>query len=310
MIVVVGEALVDIVDRGTGEPPDEQVGGGPLNIAVGLARLEQPALLVTQLGDDERGSRIAARLADDEVELVAAPTASGRTSTATAHLDADGAASYTFDLAWTLGHQELPGCDALHVGSLGTALDPGRSSVVDLVDQAWGRGVFVSFDPNLRPAFLDSAEAAWRDVVSVADRATLVKMSDEDAALMQPGADPADIARDLLEGERTELVVVTHGARGAAGYAAGVEVWVDAPQVDTVDTVGAGDSFMAALLVILSTDGALDTFGAGSMPTDEEALRRLLAGAATAAAVTCSRRGADPPTRTELPDDWPDRPTD
>ncbi|RLV50785.1 carbohydrate kinase [Nocardioides mangrovicus] len=304
MIVVVGESLVDIVDRQDGQEPDEQVGGGPLNIAVGLARLDQPALLITQTARDARGERIQQRLHDNEVEVVVAPTASGRTSTATALVDASGAASYDFDLEWTLPHQELPDCDALHVGSLGTALDPGRTSVLDLVEQAYGRGTFLSFDPNLRPAFTDSAEAAWRDVESIADRATLVKMSDEDVALMQPGADPADIARILLQGERTELVVVTHGAGGAVGYAEGIEVGVPTPQVDVADTVGAGDSFMSALLAILADDGALSTYG-GGLPADEAGLHRLLTGAATAAAVTCSRRGADPPRRSELPDGWP-----
>jgi fructokinase len=309
MIVVVGESLIDIVERGQGGRPDERVGGGPLNISVGIARLDQPAMLVTQYADDERGARILAHLQASDVEVVSASTESGRTSTATARLDDSGAASYAFDLEWTLPHQELPACDALHVGSLGTTLEPGRGSVLDLVDQAWGHDVFISFDPNLRQAFLEDADQAWRDVEALADHATLVRMSDEDVALMQPGADPADIARVLLSGESTRLVVVTHGARGAAGYLDGPdgvsEVWVDAPVVDTVDTVGAGDSFMAALLAILAEDGALGTYGDGAMPGDEAGVRRLLAGAAAAAAITCSRPGADPPTRRDLQRGWP-----
>lgn len=305
MIVVVGESLIDIVLDGSGGAPSEEVGGGPLNIAVGLARLDVPAMLITQTGDDAHGRRILARLAENDVEVVSAPTSTGRTNTATAHLDASGAASYDFDLEWTLRHQDLPHCDALHVGSLGTALDPGRDSVLDLVDRAWGRDVFISFDPNLRRQFLGDPEQVWSDVSSLGERAALVKLSDEDIELMHPGADPADIARSLLSGERTELVVVTHGAEGAAGYTDGAEARVPAPRVDTVDTVGAGDSFMSALLAIMHEDGALASYGEGSMPTDEAALTRLLSGAATAAAITCSRRGANPPSRPELPDDWP-----
>ena len=305
MIVVVGESLVDIVLGPDGEPRSEHVGGGPLNIAVGIARLEEPALLITQVGADERGERVVAHLEADEVEVVTVPTEHGRTSTATATLDDDGAATYTFDLAWTLPHQELPACDALHVGSIGTSLDPGRASVVDLVDQAWGRDVFVSFDPNLRPAFMESPDSAWSDLLAVAERATLVKMSEDDVALVQPGADPADIARVLLEGERTELVVITHGSRGASGYAPEAEVFVEGVWVDTVDTVGAGDSFMAALLVALSGDGALTSYGEGKVPDDEAGLRRLLTGAVQAAAITCSRRGANPPRLAELPEHWP-----
>jgi fructokinase len=305
VIVVVGESLIDIVVTNDAGEPSEQVGGGPLNIAVGLARLEQPALLITQTGEDAYAERILARLRDNGVEVVSAPTKTGRSNTATAHLDAGGAASYDFDLEWTLPHQELPPCDALHVGSLGTALEPGRDSVLDLVDRAWGRDVFISFDPNLRPQFLGDPEQVWRDVESLAERAALVKLSDEDIELMHPGADPAAVGRSLLSGERTELVVVTHGAQGAAGYVAGAEARVPAPRVDAIDTVGAGDSFMSALLAILHDDGALGAYGEGGMPTDEAALVRLLSGAATAAAVTCSRRGADPPSRQELPEGWP-----
>ncbi|GGF54313.1 ribokinase [Marmoricola endophyticus] len=305
MIVVVGESLVDVVLGEDGRPSSEHVGGGPLNIAVGIARLEEPSLLVTQVGDDDRGERVLAHLAADEVEVVGVPTHDGRTSTATATLHGDGSATYSFDLGWTLPHQELPPCDALHVGSLGASLDPGRASVVDLVDQAYGRDTLVSFDPNLRPAFLDSPEAAWADLLTLADRCTLVKLSDDDVDLVQPGADHGDIARVLLQGERTELVVVTHGADGATGYAGGLEVRVPGLEVDTVDTVGAGDSFMAALLVALSQAGALSSYGEGAMPRDETALRRLLSAAATAAAITCSRRGADPPRRADLPEDWP-----
>lgn len=305
MIVVVGESLIDIVLTSGADKPSEQVGGGPLNIAVGLARLDQTTMLITQTGGDAFGERILGRLRDNEVEVVSSPTSSGRSNTATAHLDPLGGASYDFDLEWTLPHQELPHCDALHVGSLGAALDPGRDSVLDLVDRAWGRDVFISFDPNLREQFLGDPEQVWRDVESLAERAALVKLSDEDIELMHPGAEPADIARSLLSGDRTELVVVTHGAQGAAAYVDGIEAWVDAPRVDTVDTVGAGDSFMSALLAILHDDDALGSYGEGAMPTDEAALIRLLSGAATAAAITCSRRGADPPTRQELPAGWP-----
>jgi fructokinase len=306
VIVVVGEALIDIVE-GEGGKHEELVGGGPLNIAVGLSRLDHPALLITQTGHDAYGEEIAAYLHGNDVELITGPTTTRRTNTATATLAADGSATYAFDLEWTLQHQTLPACDVLHVGSLGTALEPGSHTVSDLVEQAYARDVFVSFDPNLRAQFLGDPEQAWGDVQSLADRAGLVKMSDEDVALLHPGADPADIARSLLGGDRTELVVVTHGAQGAAAYTSRAEARVDAPKVTTVDTVGAGDSFMSALLAILLDDGSLESYGEG-LPHDEAALERLLRGAAQAAAVTCSRRGANPPTRAELPDGWPGSP--
>lgn len=297
MITIVGESLIDVV--GT----DEHVGGGPLNIAVGCARLEQPALLITQTGHDERGAAIRQHLARNEVDFLDLPTRSGRTSRATARLDDDGRADYDFDLEWTLPGQQLPVCDALHVGSLGTVLEPGRDSVLDLTEQARDRDVFCSYDPNLRRQFLDDPQRTWRDVESLADRATVVKLSNEDVALVQEGADPADIARALLSGERTELVVVTYGPRGAVGYTEDLTVSALAPAVTVVDTVGAGDSFMAALLVALGEAGAFSTYGPGYR--DEATLRRLLGAATLAAAVTCSRRGADPPRRADLPPEWP-----
>lgn len=301
MFVVIGEALIDIVE--SGGTRSDAVGGGPLNVAVGLSRLDQPAALITQIGNDDYAKLIAAHLAASDVELVASPTSTGRTNTAVAHIDAQGVASYSFDVEWTLPHQELPACDAMYVGSLGTTLEPGRNTVVDLVEQAWQRDVFVAFDPNLRAQFLTDAAQTWSDLESLAERCNLVKLSSEDISLVHPGADPGDIARTLL-GSSTELVVVTDGEHGSWAYTANASAHVPTPQVDVVDTVGAGDSFMAALLAELADRGALNTSG-GGIPTDEASLTELISGAATAAAITCSRRGADPPHRNELPDGWP-----
>ncbi len=303
MIVVVGESLIDIVmDAGK---PKEFVGGGPLNIAVGLARLDQSALLITQTGHDDHADLIFEYLHDNEVAVVASPTTSGRTNTAKATLDGNGVADYDFDLEWTLPHQELPRCDVLHVGSLGTVLEPGRASVLDLVDQAWGRDVVVSFDPNLRAQFLGSPEQAWRDIEAIGERATVIKMSSDDVDLVHPGANPADIARALLEGERTEMVVITHGPDGAFAYLdGGLEVHAPAPSIRLVDTVGAGDSFMSAMLAILMDKEALTSYGPG-LPSTAAGVREVISGAATAAAITCSRPGADPPWRKDLPRHWP-----
>lgn len=297
MITVVGEALLDVFTA-----DGEAVGGSPLNVAVALARLETPAYLVTQVGKDDRGTRVLDHLAASGVEALALPAE--RTATATVTVDPAGVPAYDFDVAWTLPSLDLPACDALHVGSLGTLLEPGRESVLDLVEQAWQRDVFVSYDPNLRPEFLDDPDQVWRDVEALAARSCLVKLSDEDARLLHPDADPGDIARSLLGSGRTELVLLTRGAEGATAYAAGGEVSLPTPSATVVDTVGAGDTFMAAVLAILFADGALGSHGPG-LPTDEAGLTRLLRGAAAAAAITCSRAGAEPPYRSELPDSWP-----
>ncbi|MCZ4498444.1 MAG: PfkB domain protein [Marmoricola sp.] len=305
MIVVVGESLVDLGTGPDGEPV-ESVGGSPLNVAVALGRLEVPTLLITELGQDPRAEDVTAYVLASEIELDASPAPSGRTSVAVVHLDDDGQAMYELDLAWELPHTELPDCDALHVGSLGTVLEPGRMSVLDLVEQAWARDVFVSYDPNVRAGHLTDHDhdQAWLDIESLAGRAHLVKLSEQDIELLHPGADPDDIARSLLTGDRTELVVLTRGADGATAFSDGLTVDVPAPAVEVVDTVGAGDAFTAALLAVLLESNAFGNY-AGGLPHEAETLERLLGAAAEVAAVSCARRGAAAPLRSELRPDWP-----
>jgi fructokinase len=301
MVVVVGESLVDIVEDP--DDPRETVGGSPFNVATTLAGLDAPAMLITEVGRDERGTWIVEKVEASGAELIAAPSATGRTATATVTL-VDGEASYDFDIGWTLPHQELPACDALHVGSLGTVLEPGRTSVLDLVEQAWARDVFVSYDPNVRAPLVADPTQAWLDVESLAARAHLVKLSDQDVAILHPGADAEDIARSLLQGDRTEIVLLTRGGDGATAFVDDLVVRVPALEIDVVDTVGAGDAFMAAVLAVLLEDSALDSYGAG-LPADGDRLERLLRAAVEVAGITCSRPGATAPTRPELRPDWP-----
>lgn len=302
MIVVAGESLVDIVVAADGSA-EEAAGGSLFTTAVGIARLDVPCVLLTALGDDERGHRLRAYAAASGLEIEAGPL--DRTATATARLDAAGVAAYDFAITWSLPSVELPACDALHVGALGSLLEPGRDSVWDLVDQAYARAVPVSYDPNVREGFVEDPDQVWRDVEALAGRSTVVKLSDADVALLHPGAAPADIARDLLEGERTELVVLTLGPAGAVAFVPGLEVSVPAPPTRVVDTVGAGDCFAAALLTVLFESEALGEFGAG-IPREEAALARVVRAATMAASLSCARRGAQPPTRSELPLAWPD----
>lgn len=303
--VVVGESLVDIVVAQQGEV-SEAVGGSPMNVAVGLARLDVRSLLVTRVGDDERGLRVAEHVRASGAELSPSSVVPGsKTSTATARLDHENAARYEFDLTWELAHQELPDTPGLHIGSLGAALAPGREAVLDLVRQANDRDIFVSYDPNIRPAFLGDERRAWLNVVSLAASSQLVKVSDEDLRLLRPDAALDDLARELLAGERTELVIVTRGGEGSTGFGEGYHVSVAAPRVEVVDTVGAGDSFMAATLAILA-DWALLDRGPGTLAAlGDLRVATLLAGAMSAAAITCARRGANPPRRPELPPTWP-----
>jgi fructokinase len=305
--VVAGESLVDIVVPADGGARHLAVGGSCLNVAVGLARLDVPTTLVTRIGEDELGDLVVEHLEASDVALSKdSVVPGGTTSTATALLDDQHAATYDFELDWHLPPPELP-ADALgvHVGSLGAVLEPGRHAVMDLVRRAVDTDVFVSYDPNIRPFFLHDREAAWRDVLQIGGDSRLLKLSDEDLRLLRPDADEDDVCRELLGGAHTELVVLTHGGRGATAYTEGATLQVAAPRTDVVDTVGAGDSFMAAMLAMLC-DWEVVSSGEGALRAlDDARVELLVRGAVTAAAVTCSRRGADPPTRRELPPTWP-----
>ncbi|QNN51671.1 carbohydrate kinase family protein [Nocardioides mesophilus] len=297
--VVAGEALVDIVVPAEGGE-EHAPGGSPLNVAVGLARLGVDTVLITELGDDEHGKLTAEHAVGSGVVLHEQSVLPGhRTSTATAHLGHDRAATYDFDLTWDIGARQLPaGARGLHVGSIGASLRPGRENVVDLVRQAAAAGLLVSFDPNARPAFLPEPEQAFEDLLEVAAFAQLVKLSDEDVEHLAPGRSPADLAAGLLEhSATTRLVVVTHGGTAAEAYTRTETVRVPSRPVEVVDTVGAGDSFMAALIATVLEWGIDDH--------SRERLEALLTAAHQVAALTCGRRGANPPTRRELPSGWP-----
>jgi fructokinase len=297
---VAGEALVDVVLPTSGEP-ERAPGGSPLNVAVGLARLGIDTLLVTALGDDEDGRLVEAHVRGSGVRLHPQAVAAGRrTSTATARLDRTGAATYDFDLRWELAPVELPeDTDALHVGSLGVLLRPGREVVLGVVAQAAEQGALVSYDPNARPTLTPDAERAWRDVQEVAASADLVKTSDEDLAFLAPGVRPDEVARLLLAG-RTRLFVVTRGGGGALAFSRESTLEVPSGRVPVVDTVGAGDSFMAALVAVALEHGLENLH--------ERRLAAYLTAAHQVGAITVSRRGADPPRRDELPVGWPDVP--
>lgn len=295
-VLVVGEALVDIVHRADGSI-DESPGGSPANVALALGRLARRPRLLTSLGDDRRGRTVREWLEASGVSLQGRPAA--RTSAAVARLDARGAASYEFELDWRVELDGIEVADALHLGSIAATLEPGATAVADLVDRHRGRAL-VSYDPNIRPSLIDDRDSVRRRALSLIERADVIKASDEDVAWLHPGADIEDVARRWSR-SGPGLVVVTLGSAGCLAVAHGCEVRVPAVAVEVVDTVGAGDTFMAALIDGLLSEGA---FGAGAREVleslDERRLTALLSRSAVAAAVTVSRPGADPPMRGEL----------
>jgi fructokinase len=301
-VVVVGESLVDIVHR-AGGAVDEAPGGSPANVALTLGRLGRAPILVTRLADDDRGRRVRRWL---EQSGVAVDTVAAlRTSTATAVLDASGAATYTFDLEWDLGGEVarlaedvFGSADLVHVGSVGAVLEPGAGQVAALVRAVHGRAI-ITYDPNIRPSLVRDPQAVRTRVDELIGIADVVKTSDEDVQWLHPGRDAIAVAREWVIGGPA-LVVVTRGAEGAIAVTADAEVVVPAVTTDVVDTVGAGDTFMGALidgLLAREVGPGLRTPGGGIRPDELEALLRR---SAEAAAITVSRPGADPPRREEL----------
>jgi fructokinase len=306
MIVVAGEALIDLVavDRDGGY--QAVVGGSPSNVAVGLARLGQPTRLLARLSCDAFGQRIRAHLAANGVALDWAVTAREPTSLAVASLDANGRAEYSFYLSGTADWQwsatewpsSLDGVSALHSGSLAAAIEPGAA----VVERALaGCPVTVSYDLNLRPSIRPDRAAERARVERQIRYAQLVKASDEDLAWLYPGRPLAETAA-AWRAAGVACAVVTLGSDGAYLLAPdGVAYRSTARPVTVVDTVGAGDAFAAGLLAALARLDAL-----GSNPVDRLAAvtmqqwHGVLDFANTVAAVTCTRRGADPPTLAEV----------
>lgn len=298
-VLVVGEALVDVVRRADGRV-DESPGGSPANVALALGRLGQEVALVTRLGADEHGERVRGWLRGSGVEVVASVGA--RTATATASLDASGSATYEFDLDWSLAGMgsELPASASIvHAGSIAALLDPGASDVARLV-RAMRETALVTYDPNVRPALLPDREDARGRIEEWVALADVVKASEEDLEWLYPGADPVEAAAAWLAAGPA-VVVVTLGGGGAVAVTRADAVRVAAVRVDVVDTVGAGDTFMAALIDGLVRSGRVGAGGRAALSeVGAEELEQLLASAARAAAITVSRSGADPPSRAEL----------
>jgi fructokinase len=305
--LVVGEALVDIVE-GPGRTPAEHPGGSPLNVSIGLARLGHTTQLLTRIGDDERGHAVRDHVLASGVRLVQPLLPQARTSTATARLDAHGIASYEFDLDWRIPTDVDPGnFRALHTGSIAAFLSPGDQSVLDLVAAAKGRAT-VSYDPNARPTIIGERAPALARVEEIVASADVVKVSDEDLAWLLPGERPRSVARRWLDAGPS-VVVVTEGGAGAFGVVRAGEVDAHAPPIQVADTVGAGDAFMSGLLDRLAQ---LDLLGHDRLDAlrdlDTHTLRAVVDHAVRVAAFTCTRHGAQPPTRQELADWWPEGP--
>jgi fructokinase len=309
MIVVCGEALMDVFDAGatsTGNALDARIGGSPYNVALGLARLGQPAAFCGAVSTGFLGERLMRSLADEGIDTLCVQRKAAPTSVCIVGLDARGVPAYDFygergadrqlDAAAALAALP-PATRALHFGSYAMVVEPVGSAQRALVEREHGLRL-IAYDPNVRLTVEPSLDR-WRATLDwMLPRTHLLKISDEDLHLLYPGLAPDDAAsRWLAQGVRT--VVVTRGGEGALAFCGNARAAVPPVTVTVVDTVGAGDTFQAALLTWLAEHDQLSIDGVSSL--DAPALEAMLSFAARAAAITCSRRGADLPRRIELP---------
>jgi len=311
-VVVLGEVIADLALGPRGGHGSQQLtahpGGSPANVAVGLARLEVPASFAGRLSNVGLGPWLREHLASSGVDLSLSVAAPENCTLALVGLTEQGTPSYTFYVDGTADWQwqanELPdvrrlGAAAVHAGSLAVALPPGRDLIAGWLAAVHQAGdVLVSLDLNVRPSLISDLARYRDDMRSLIDHAHLVKVSEEDVGVLYPGEDPLEVGRQWAR-DAPELVLVTHGPRGASAIRPGGKVLHRAaPAVTVVDTVGAGDAFTAGFLAHLFDRDSLHP-GALSRLEDGEVFSTLDF-ANRVGAITCSRAGADPPLRSEL----------
>ncbi|WP_217144334.1 carbohydrate kinase [Streptomyces sp. AC627_RSS907] len=300
MIVVAGEALIDLVPQGTGAlaPLRPALGGGPYNTAVALGRLGSPVAFCSRVSSDAFGEALLDRLRGTGVDVSTVQRGTEPTTLAVASVGADGSAAYSFyvdgtaDRLFTVPAALPSGTRAVSFGTCSLVLEPGASAYEELLHRTAARGVFTALDPNVRAGLIPDPDAYRTRFKSWLPSVSLLKLSAEDAEWL--GGTPEEW---LAAGPAA--VVVTRGGAGLTAYTRdGAEYAVPGRRVEVVDTIGAGDTVNAALLHGLAVRDALG--GEAVAALGPGGWTGLLDFAARAAAITCSRAGAEPPYAGEV----------
>ena len=309
MFLSCGEALYDLfpsAETDSGFTFDARIGGSPFNVAVGLSRLGCGAALFTGLSSDPLGRRLERALKDEGVDTTWLVSKRNQTTLALVGLGSNGIPQYSFyghDAAdCSVGETDLPelpgSVAAMHFGSYSLVVEPTGSSLLQLAQRHHG-GKLISFDPNPRLNIEPDVDRWRRRVEAFSEIADLIKVSNEDLESLFPG-DDIDSAISRWNSRGVQLVVVTRGGDGALVSLRGEMFEASGRTVEVVDTVGAGDSFLAGLLCGLDELDKATKPGLSELSLDE--CRQIVDFAAAAAAITCTRRGADLPRRADLPD--------
>jgi len=311
MYLVCGEALFDFFSQPDSNGQNNRVGfqavagGSPFNVAVGLRRLGVEAGFFAGISTDYLGKRLATVLEEEGVREDFLIHFDAPTTLAMVAVGADGSPHYSFrgegcaDRLLTV--EQLPELDdsvrGLHVGSFSLVVQPVADALLALVQRESGKRL-ITYDPNVRLNPAPSIDLWRSQVAKFAEHAHIIKVSDEDLGLLYPDVDAETVANGWLT-HNCQLVIMTRGRQGASIFTRELGIWsVPAREVKTVDTVGAGDTFQAALITFL-TERGLDT--PASLPTlSRETLTQMLNFAVAAAAVTCTRVGPDLPYRDQV----------
>ena len=294
---VCGEVLIDLIPDGKERRP--VVGGGPANTAKALAKLGITTQFIDGISNDIYGQMASDDLLANDVLLdyvkysdkpiCLAIVSLSKTGGATYEFVIDDTATFDFNRSWLPDPAKLKP-SLLHIGTLVTAIEPAASVLFE-----WAKKVAlvapIVFDPNIRPAVMSDRQQYVRQVEKWVSISNAVKVSDDDIYWLYPGEDLDKVAKRWL-GMGPELIVVTFGDKGLAGYRQDSKISVDAKKVVVADTVGAGDTVGAILVEAIIEDG-LDKL-------KQERLSEMLDRAARAAAITVSRTGAKPPGRDEI----------
>lgn len=307
MIIVCGEALFDVFSDGgtaTGFALSARVGGSPFNLAIGLARLGQRPMFFGGLSADMFGRKLADTLEREGVDISGAPRPDAATALVTIDIDVAGVPAYTLYGSQTAERcvtaadlaRVPPDAEAIHVGSYCMAVEPVASTLRVLVTRQHGRSL-IAFDPNVRLTIQPDREVWTGAVAWMLPMTDLLKISDEDIGQLYPGMSPLSFI-DMALKAGVALVVVTRGGEGVLAATARLVLELPAVKVDVIDTVGAGDTFQAALLSHLREHGLLTRDALRRL--DAPSLHAALGFAGRAAAITCSRRGADMPRLEEV----------
>ena len=295
---VIGEALVDVLASGIA-PAQEFVGGSPLNVAVALARLGYPGTLITRWGHDDKGASIERFLSANNVKYLGG---ADEEPTVIAHgiLDPAGGATFAFNAFWqmpTVGPELAQDTELVHTGSIATLFSP--AELLPLLAAARSHAT-ISYDPNLRPSLVTNHGQTVAEVERFVGQADVVRVSGIDLKWLYPMRSVHESARAWLA-MGPAIVVATAGSRGSWGVVRAGESEYSAPAVEVTDTVGAGDTFTAALLCWLAERGMIGAANREKLARLEaDQLEQALIFAAHAASVTVGRAGANPPHRGEL----------